>query len=303
MMIFLLFLAQLTHASCNDLKIEQLDDVNLTGNLAPSETFRIKRGNNGGCNFFVTVSNGGAAGFASRRLLHADNSSSLPVQLCRDASCANILKHFPQVSSSADVFTGTFISGNGNPDTVNFVIYPRLTAPEYEKFGTYDDDFTVRVYEGSPTGSYSQEDGESFRVRYDMSKKIDLSLVEAGSAFEASSTSKTLDFGPLATGQQLAFDLVTKYNAGYRVRFSSQNNGSLRHTNSSATLGYSLSLNGNAVSLAGSSSSPVQVASGSGVSPVGGMRLAGRVTIGTVAPTAQSGQYKDTITVTVATTE
>lgn len=301
-MIFL-FLFLTKAFACDNLRIQQLGNVDLTSNLNHAETFRVRRNGDDGCNFFVTVNNGGASSYVVRRLLHDNNADTLPVQICLDANCNGIIKHFPQISSSGDIISGSFPDGDNDPQFYDFTIYPRLGNLDYQKFGRYEDDFTMRVYEGTFGGSNSQEDAEGFRVRYDMSQKIDLSLVNTGSAFDASSTSKSLNFGILYTNQQMGFDLVVKYNAGYRIRFSSLNNGNLKIFSGSNTIPYTLTMAGNPVNLVGSSGNPVQVAQGSGVSIAGGLRSAGLFTIGTVAPTQQAGNYSDTITVTVTTTE
>jgi hypothetical protein len=157
----------------------------------------------------------------------------------------------------------------------------------------------MRLYEGTVTGSHSQEDTEGFRLRYDMSKRIDLSIVNTGEAFDPSATNKTLNFGNLSSGQEMTFDLVLKYNAGYQVKMSSQNGGKLKHLSQNASIPYTLTLSGNPVSL---STLPTIVAWGIFVNPCGGLRFPGKVKIGTVG-SAQAGVYQDSITVTVSTTE
>lgn len=301
MIFLLLFVSQAL--ACNNLRIQQLSNLDLTGNTSATESFRVRRSGNNGCSFFVTVNNGSAASYTSRRLLHSDSSNSLPIQICLDASCNGIIKHFPQISSGSDIILGTFPDGTNDPQEIVYTLYPRLGTLDYQKFGQFKDTFTLRLYEGVFNGSYSEEEHEGFEIRYDMSKKIDLSLVNSGSSFDVSSTTKTLNFGSLYTNQQMSFDLLVKFNAGYRIRFSSQNDGNLKISGGSNTIPYSLTMSGNPVTLAGSSSNPVQISQGSGVSIAGGLRSAGIITIGTVAPAQQAGNYEDTITITVATTE
>jgi hypothetical protein len=145
--------------------------------------------------------------------------------MCRDAACNSILKHTPEASSNNDVLVGSF--PRGGSDEIDFLFYPRMSAADYLPFGRYEDNFTLRLYEGSVTGSRSLEDSDSFRLRQELSKRIDLSVVNSGQPFDPHAKSKWIDFGNLTTGEQFGFDLVIKYNAGYRVRISSQNNGTL----------------------------------------------------------------------------
>jgi hypothetical protein len=296
--LFLFLLGAQASAGCNNLRIDQLDNVDFTTNLYPTETFRVRRSGNGGCNFFLTVDNGGAGSYTSRRLSHSDYMGFIPVQICADAACSVVLKHFPEATSAADVLAGSFPNGH-NPQENYFSFRPRLGTADYQRYGRYEANFNMRLYEGTVTGSHSQEDIEDFRLRYDMSKRIDLSIVSTGAAFDPSSTSKTLNFGNLSTGQEMGFDLVLKYNAGYLVKMSSQNGGKLKHLSQNASVPYTLTLSGNPVSL---STIPSVVAWGIFVNPYGGLRLPGKVKIGTVGG-AQAGVYQDSVTITVSTTE
>ena len=287
--------------ACDNLRIQHLNNIDFENDPSPAEHFEVRRSGDDPCSFFLTVDNGGASSYTGRRLLKTYGQGAFPVQVCRDASCSSILKHIPEATSGSDVLVGSF--PRGGSDEIDFVIYPRLGVADYPPFGRYEDIFTVRLYEGSITGSRSLEDSDNFRLRQEVSKRIDLSVVNSGQPFDPNATNKSIDFGTLTTGKQFGFDLVLKYNAGYRVRVSSQNNGKLKHNSLASTIDYTMSVGGSPVSLGSSSSSPVQVSQGSGASPTGGMRLQGNFTIGSVASNAQSGSYRDSITITVATTE
>lgn len=300
MWFLLLLFSQIAHAGCNNLKIENLSNVDFQLNLTPTETFTVQRSGSPGCSFFLTLNNGAASAYSARSLF--DNGNTIPLQVYSNISGTTIPKHFSEIGSNADVIIGTFPDGDINPKTISFDVFPRLGNIDYQTFGSYQDQLTMRLYQGTWNGTYSLEDTDSFELKYNVDKKIDLSIVNAGAAFDQSATNKTLNFGSLSTNQQMSFDLVVKYNAGYRVRVSSQNNGALKRISFSDTIPYTLNMNSNPVSLSGSSSNPVLVSQGGGVSPTGGLRFASTITIGNMG-TPPTGTYQDAITITVSTTE
>lgn len=291
---WLLLLPLWAQAECDDLRIQNLQNVDFTNNGSPNEDFRVRQNGRGSCRFFVTVDNGGASSAQNRRLYHSNRMDSLPVQICIDSSCSSVIKPIQEAASSSDVIIGSFSQGGDND--AGFVFRPRLGPSNYERHGDYETNFTMRLYSGTLTGSHSLEDTESFRLRYRMNKRIDLSLVNPGAPFDPSSTSKTMNFGTLKQGQRLDFDLVIKTNAGYRVRMESQNRGKLVYRGSSVP--YSLSLANAAVSL----STEATVSQGGGASGSGGYRLPGRITISSIGD-AQAGTYTDAVTIRVSTTE
>lgn len=289
-------LAFATTSSDCDLKIRNLNNLDFGNDPSPSLTFSVKRDDRR-CAFFLTVDNGGAPSFSSRRLLHSNRSDKLGVQICGDAACSTVLKHFPEAVSASDVLQGAF--QNTGAEEQRFTLYPRLTPSAYERYGSYESTFTLRLYSGNLTGRYTLEDTDTFRLSHRLEKRIDLSLVSPGSPFDAGATAKTLDFGELTTGKEQSFDLVLKFNAGYKIRISSQNGGYLRSRASKAGIGYSLFLNNVGVAMAGSSD---VILAGSGTSPAGGQRFGGRVRIGKVE-NAQAGTYADAVTFTVSANE
>lgn len=296
----LLLSAPGARAGCDNLRFQNFDgSVNLTSDPFPTVFFRVRRDGNDSCSYFVTCGNGGPSSYLNRRLVRSSGGQTIPVQLCLDGACAAICKHYPEISSSADVITGSFPSTN-NPSYHDRSYRPKMGALDYPRFGTYEEDFTFRLYEGTVGGSTSLADTETVTIRYTVSKAIDLSLVDTGAAFDSSAVSKTLNLGNLSTGKTGTVDLVLKFNAGFRVRLASQNAGKLKRAGGTQTLTYSLTIDGASVPL---STSTQTVLSGSGVSPAGGRRMPMVVTMGTVDPASVPGTYTDVLTLTVQTTE
>lgn len=285
-------------ADCSNLRLQQVDGYHdFRQDPRPTMEFRVRA--NDDCQFFVTIDNGGAASYQTRVLRRSSGFGELPVSLCLDAACTRHWKQIPEATSSADVLTG---STNSASNEVLMRYYPRLSSNEYPPYGDYDGSFTMRLYEGSVEGSRSLRATDSVRFTARVEKRIDLSLVSTGFPFDSSATSKTLDFGLLSAGKEMGFDVLLKFNAGYRLRLSSANNGVMKHASAENTLPYTLYLNNAPVSLRNSGGGGVEFSTGAGSSPPAGMRFPGRVQIGSIS-NARAGSFEDQLTLSVSTNE
>jgi len=286
-------------ADCNNLRLTNFDGYHdFRQDPRPTVEFRVR--SNDECRFFVTIDNGGAASYQTRVLRRFFGIlGELPMSVCLDAACTRHWKQIPEATSTADVLNGSF-GNSGGETTLRY--YPRLSENDYPPYGDYDALFTVRLYEGSVEGSRTLRAIDTVRFTARVEKKVDVSLVSTGFPFDSSATNKTLDFGLLAVGKEMGFDLLLKYNAGYRLRIASENNGVMKHTSAAATLPYTLFLNNVAVSLANSKGGGVEIATGSGSSAAAGLRFPGRVRIGSFS-NARAGNYEDQLTLSVSTNE
>ena len=113
---------------------------------------------------------------------------------------------------------------------------------------------------------------------------------------------KNLDFGTLETNEEMGFDLMVASNAGYRISFSSLNNGKLDNLQRGIKLDYTVKVAGSNINLSNSSTIPTLVAQGSGITGNAGTRIPVNVKIGTVNDN-QWGDYQDYITITAATND
>ncbi len=180
---------------------------------------------------------------------------------------------------------------------------PALSNVSLVRGGTYTDSISMSVYRGGISSSFAYyEFSRIIPITIFVPKIINISLVDPGSPIDLNSTFKTLNFGDLETNEELSFDLMIASNAGYRVSVSSLNNGKLKNTVNVNTINYSLFVSGAVVNLNGSSSTPVPVKTGSGVSGASGVRVPMKVKIGTVND-ANWGDYTDYITVTAQTND
>lgn len=296
-----LFLALAGEAAlaCNDVGIDNFNMGTYSFNTDPSPalTLRVSRQGTQGCDFFIVISYGASSSF-SRNLYQG--AWTVPMNFFRDAGHTQIIKNFTDATSATDVIFGSFPNGR-NPTSQILTYYPALGTLAYNRFGPYSDTFQFRLYQGN-IGSATQRNARNKTFTYNMAKKIDVSLVSSGAPFDVNDASETINFGNLLTGATKSFDLIVKYNAGYRVTLSSANQGKLKHVSLPDMVNYALTMNSSPVNLVGSNSTPVQVATGTGVSPPNGLILSSTFTIGTVG-TVRAGSYTDVITVSVATTE
>jgi spore coat protein U-like protein len=94
-------------------------------------------------------------------------------------------------------------------------------------------------------------------------------------------------------------------NAGYNLSVSSANNQLLKISgvnSSAAEIGYDFYSNNTLKNLSASAGTPVNLSSGTGVTPMAGTRIPIKVAIKSV-DNKIAGTYQDTVTFTIATTE
>jgi spore coat protein U-like protein len=281
---------------CNGLNMQTGSSVNFNSGGAQQITVNVRRNNtNHGCDYFLTFSRGMSMNYNRQMFKGSDVA---PYQLYRTFPYADVLKDLSDAVSNSDVIVSSFPDNAGstqNVESYRAVLGNVTSIP----VGLYFDTVTVRLYEGTLSG-YFLRDSTTVNFQYSSTRSIDLSLVPTGGAFNASATSMSLDFGTMYTGESRAFDIVLVTNAGYSLSMNSQNSGQMKHESlSNGAVPYALTVNSSVVSLGGGNT---VVARGSGVSPSGGSRVPVVVTIGALANSV-SGTYRDSITITVQTTE
>ncbi|WP_373998676.1 spore coat protein U domain-containing protein [Bdellovibrio bacteriovorus] len=277
--------------------------VNFNNSTMAAPTFTVKANTQAnGCNFFITFDYGNASSYSNRAM--NQGSDKWPFQVSKDSAQQNILKHFPDVFSTNDVLTGTLPEGS-NDRQANVTYYAKLDdSNPWLKFGNYTETLTARLYRGSPTvPGYTLMETRSIAFNYNAQKRADISITSPGGEFDIGDTTETMNFGNLSSGISRAASIILKYNAGYTLFASSQNNGRLKHASAAQFINYALTISGNTVNLTNTAASPTQVARVLGRSPASGTVLPVVATIGSVATNQQSGLYSDTITLTVQSAE
>lgn len=193
-----------------------------------------------------------------------------------------------------------YIQGNTPDENVTYSGSFYISVPGFNSQGslaggTYTDNIQIRVYSLDNQNDHELEEVQPFSVNLLVNTTMEISLVDEGGTHNASSTAKVLNFGNLATNQELGADVMVISNTAYQVRLSSLNNGNLKRGTSS--LAYQLKVNNISYSMTSSASSPVTVATGSatGTNPA---RYNVKVKITGSTSGLVAGEYTDTVTIT-----
>ncbi len=239
------------------------------------------------CPFFVTISAGaGAAGTGGGRRALRGPAGSLGYDIYRSSRRADILAALP-AARGRNLLSGTFDRGQAKRrlDYHLFVAPGQGVSP-----GGYQDAVKVAVYQGDLT-SYRLADSRTVKIRTQVAAVVEVALIDGGGLRDLAGARSVLDFGRLETGETKHFRIDVKTNSGYDITLESENRGTLRLADATASsrVPYTLSLGGLALDLGAAVSLPFSSARPS-------HRFA--VTIGRIG-NALSGRYQDNILVTV----
>ena len=196
----------------------------------------------------------------------------------------------PTTATANNAISGSSNAKVGTVIPLSFLFY--VPPGQVVAAGTYTNTVIVGIY--NAFNSASPMTSTSIRITTVVAASADLSIVPTGSAF-SSSTSQTLAFGTLASGQVLGCDLLVKKNTSATVTFSSANHGVMKAipTPDTDQIPYTFVANGTTLSL----SSTANLALPTGVNATG-MRLPISVTIGNLSGVG-AGNYQDQVTITV----
>lgn len=177
-----------------------------------------------------------------------------------------------------------------------FISVPGLKSNNLKR-GLYYDNLQVSIYGyNESSGKYLFEEATTFTLLTFIPQRVQISIIDEGRSFDPSSTSKTLNFGLLSQNQERSADVRVVSNGSYRLKLSSQNNSRLKLPQGD-TIAYSLNVNGNNVSLNGSSANPVTIGYGETTSEAGD-RYNLRVRILESTTHKSAGVYQDAVTIT-----
>lgn len=251
--------------------------------------------------FLVGFSEGGAANY-NRMATNSLNGITIPYNLYKTSNSTTMLKRIEDSSSYSQVLNGN-IGRNGSANLNYFFKLGNLSNSSLTRGGLYKDTINLTVDSGD-FDLLADEASTTLQVNINVPKMASLSLVNSGGAFDASSTNKTLDFGELSENQDLSFDVIILSNAGYNLSVSSLNKQVMQlqgaTPGSSNQISYLFYANSSLKNI--SSSNPISIVSGSGVTPVSGTRVPVKVVIQSVTG-KDPGIYQDYLTFTIATTE
>lgn len=296
-LILFLMLSGIAYADCDHnltLGNATIQIQNNTQVIAQSYTIRRSDPSNGRCSRYRLYFSKGIANSYQREAANSSGQRA-DYNLHQNFFMFGTLKDYNDADNGLE-----YIQGNTNDENVTYsgVFYisvPGFTSQGTLAGGTYTDNIQIRVYSLDNNSNRELEEIQPYSVNLIVSVTMAISIVDEGGAHNDSSTAKVLDFGNLATNQEMGADITVSSNTAYQVKLSSLNNGVLKRSTSS--LAYQLRVNNTAYSMVSSASSPVTVATGSanGSTPA---RYNVKVKITGSTSGLPAGEYTDTITIT-----
>lgn len=220
--------------------------------------------------------------------------SSYSYNLHRGVNQSGVLKERNDAVTSNEYIEGS-APNRSQTYTNNFFISVPGKASGTWSSGYFYDVVQVALY-SVDNGVLTYETTNNLTLLFYINQTVQVSIVDEGGTFDASATSKVLDFGYLTQNAEKGADLRVVSNGSYQIRISSQNNGQMK-LGQSDQIAYSLRVNGSNVNLSSSASSPVQIGSGNATGSSGALyNLKVKITENTQNKSA--GMYQDILTIT-----
>lgn len=260
-------------------------DVN--ANVESPRTARLRH-QGPAVNYFFTVDAGqNGGGNALARAALGPNGALLFYQ---------VLSPGGQILTPTQGLGGSFPArANGfNQLTLNYTLV--LLAGQFPPAGTYTDQISVELYEGTDASGILRETAV-LNLSITMPQVLDLRLGSAGVSFGSGTQNLELSYGSLEPGLLRQAELLVRANVVFAVEFTSQNGGSLINSLTGVSLPYLLRLAGQTLSFAGTA--PLRVLSTQ--SPTGLTGRAFALETETLNPglLPDSGTYTDQISITI----
>lgn len=265
-----------------------------------SVSITVNKTNPAACTFGLGFSKGIAGSYTRYA---NDSGKQIRYQIYQDSAKNKILKDVPDTSTTNDVIMVTLPPGSG-PQVVQYffdIPYALATTPFLAASGVYVDNLNINAYEGTDPSVFPvlADATAAVSITVNVDPMVAASLVDSGSTFLETSTTKSLDFGNLYQGQISRFDMLIRTNAGLSVTMASTNAGRLKHVTKNSYVPYSVAVNNVTSDLTG----VIPVLTASGQTSMTGLGYPVKVVIGAITASSLSGNYQDSIVITATTTE
>lgn len=262
------------------------------------QDIEISRGENspdGRCEVYRIFFGKGLANSYQRKAT-APNGATLNYNLHRQINQSGVLKDFNDALIDNERLEGFAPNRFTTYSNAFYVSTQGLAGQDFPASGNYTDIVQVSLYGFNPNSQlYNFEQNRPFTITFTVPNRIFISLIDEGSVFDASSTSKVMDFGNITENQEKGVDLRVVSNTPYQVKVSSTNNGALKHAEGD-TIDYIFRVNNSPVSLTSSATAPVSIGIGNRTTAAGD-RYNIKVRISGSVENKRSGLYQDMITI------
>ena len=264
-------------------------------------TIQSTGSNNSECrNYFLAFTKGWAGSY-NRRATNIQNGALINYNIYKNNNSTGILKEPSDITSPNETLFGPINKSDPPTNQTYYFTLATINNTAPPRTGTYVDVVEVQTYSGFYNSIVDYEGTTNLYVFINVPTMISLSMIDSGGTYDSAQVSKTLDFGELEQSEELSFDVRIASNVGYNLKASSQNNGKLVRVGGSGVnsqINYSLYANNTLRNLSTSSSTPVSIGTGTGVTAAGGARIPIRVVIGDPND-KDPGDYSDYITLSV----
>lgn len=263
------------------------------------QDIEVNRGQNspaGRCSIYRLFFSKGQANSYQRTAI-APNGSTIKYNLHPQINQNGILKDFNDALNSNERLEGLAPSKDTVYITPFYISTQGILGQDFPASGNYTDIVQISLYGfNENSGNYNFEETSPFTLTFVVPKRILVSLIDEGSIFDASATSKVMDFGNITQNTIKGADLRVLSNTPYNVRVSSTNNGKLKHS-AGDSIDYSFKVNDTSVALDNSANSPVSIGTGNMTTTAGALYNL-KVQITGSTDDKRAGLYQDVITIT-----
>lgn len=257
--------------------------------------FRGQQSPMGHCYDYKLFFSKGTANSYQRRAYNS-SGASIPYNLHQSINLSGILKDYQDAATYGEYLFGASPARHTTYTSPFYISAPGLGTISSPS-GVYTDNVRVSIYAiTQSSNTYIFDTSITLSILFQITKNIQLSLVDEGGAFDPSSTSRVLDFGLLKQNAEKGADLRVVSNSPYQIKISSQNSGKLK-TSAGEAIGYSLHVNSSPVNISNSEASPVSIGNGAATSNSGD-RYNLRFKIVENTSNKAAGVYQDFLTIT-----
>lgn len=291
-------------AACNQLRLRDVSRVDWSGGNGNGYevfdlirsieqfSFRVSK-SSGVCDYVVALSANGSGG-AWRQL--TKSIDALDYNIYTSASGSTAVGSLPGASAQ-EVLGGAFTGTGREEDSVSMhlVVEPGQVVPR----GNYTGAMDVILYEGT-LASATEVERANLSVKAVVAEIVEISLVETSQPFDPFDDGQIVDFGQTLGPATLGFDMRIRGNAGFDVRFKSNNQGQMENLTDNKLDGIPYVFSVNGIPNAFDSAGQVKVAlkpSGT-VTAVSGEAFPVDFSIGDIS-NYMATSYEDTMTITV----
>jgi len=197
---------------------------NSTASQTNTVTVEFRRGYlETSANSFLTFSSGSSGTSVPWRIQIKEQGVTLNYQIYDNLTDKHILKNLSDEGIGQNNILTHYFSGS---DEFTFQYSLEIPENQHSVGGTYQDIVTVNLYSGDLNNN-RMRDSEEITFTTTVPIAAELAVVRAGEPFNFNSTSLNLDFGFLAGGETMAFDILVQANTHFDIKVQSQEGGSL----------------------------------------------------------------------------